>query len=174
MSVFLQNVRMRYGYQILHIYGFVYLTSIMDLYSQKIIAWELSTTLEAVYVADCVKKAKQNRRIKHPLLIHTDRGSQYGSKIFLEKTKEMTNNYSRKAYPWDNACIESFHALIKREWLRRFRIFDYQHAYKLVFEYIETFHDTKRSHSHYGYFSPNEYEKDYSSSLEKEAVRLAE
>ena len=93
--------------------GFVYLTSIMDLYSRKIIAWKLSTTLEAVHVADCVKKAKQNRRIKHPLLIHTDRGSQYVSKIFLEETKDMTNSYSRKAYPWDNACIESFHALIE-------------------------------------------------------------
>lgn len=146
---------------------------IMDLYSRKIIAWKLSTILEAVHVADCVKKAKQNRRIKHPLLIHTDRGSQYVSKIFLEETKDMTNSYSRKACPWDNVCIESFHALIKREGLRRFRIFDYQHAYKLVFEYIETFYNTKRSHSYCGYLSPNEYEKEHNSSLEKEAVRLA-
>lgn len=105
--------------------GFVYLTSIMDLYSRKIIAWELSRILEAVHVAECVRKAKQNRHIKHPLLIHTDRESQYVSKIFLEETKTMTNSYSRKTYPWDNACIESFHALIKREWLGRFRIFDY-------------------------------------------------
>ena len=153
--------------------GFVYLTSIMDLYSRKIIAWELSRTLEAVHVAECVRKAKQNRHIKHPLLIHTDIGSQYVSKIFLEETKTMTNSYSRKAYPWDNACIESFHAMIKREWLGRFQIFDYQHAYKLVFEYIETFYNTKRSHSHCGYLSPNEYEEEYYSSLQKEAVELA-
>lgn len=109
----------------------------------------------------------------HTLLIYTDRGSQYVSKIFLEGTKTMTNSYSRKAYPWDNACIESFHALIKREWLGRFRIFDYQHAYKLVFEYIEMFYNTKRSHSHCGYLSPNEYEKEYYSSLQKEEVKLA-
>ncbi len=51
----------------------------------------------------------------------------------------MINSYSKKAYPWDNACIESFHALLKREWINRFKIFNYAHAYKLVFEYIETF-----------------------------------
>lgn len=67
--------------------GFVYLTSIMDLYSQKIIAWELSRTLEAVHVAECVRKAKQNRDIKHPLLIHTDRGSLYISKIFFGRNE---------------------------------------------------------------------------------------
>ena len=63
--------------------------------------------------------------------------------------------------PWDNACIEAFHALIKREWLNRFKIFDYNHAYKLVFEYIETFYNTVRIHSHCDYLSPNEYEDKY-------------
>ncbi|MFP8920944.1 integrase core domain-containing protein, partial [Megasphaera indica] len=45
----------------------------------------------------------------------------------------------KKGYPWDNACIESFHALIKREWLNRFKIENYQQAYMLVFEYIQQF-----------------------------------
>ena len=74
----------------------------------------------------------------------------------------MKRSYSKKAYPWDNACIESFHALIKREWLNRFRIKNYNHAYRLVFEYIETFYNTVRIHSHQ---SPNEYERDYMRSL---------
>ena len=73
----------------------------------------------------------------------------------------MQRSYSKKAYPWDNACIEAFHALIKREWLNRFKIFDYNHAYKLVFQYIETFYNTVRIHSHCGYLSPNEYEDKY-------------
>lgn len=34
-------------------------------------------------------------------------------------TVGMSNNYSKKGNPWDNACIESLHALIKREWLNR-------------------------------------------------------
>ena len=76
-------------------------------------------------------------------------------------TKDMIRSYSKKAYPWDNACIESFHALIKREWLNRYKILDYKHAYKLVFEYIETFYNTVRIHSHCDYLSPAKYEDRY-------------
>lgn len=71
----------------------------------------------------------------------------------------MTLSYSKKAYPWDNACIESFHSLLKREWINRFKIRNYNHAYKIVFEYIEAFYNTVRIHSHCGYQSPNAYEK---------------
>lgn len=81
--------------------------------------------------------------------------------IALHSTKYMTRSCSKKVYPWDNACIESFHALIKREWLNQFRIIEYNHAYQLVFEYIETFYNTVRIHSHCGYLSPNDYEKIY-------------
>ena len=149
--------------------GFVYLTSIMDLYSRKIIAWTLSSTLEAVHVAEAVEEAKRRRRINSPLVFHSDRGSQYVSEAFLKATEGMINSYSQKAYPWDNACIESFHALIKREWLNRFKIFDYRHAYKLVFEYIETFYNTVRIHSHCDYISPDQYEKEY---LAQKALKL--
>lgn len=153
--------------------GFVYLTSIMDLYSRKIISWVLSRTLEAVHVVEAVEKAKAGRSVDKPLVFHSDRGIQYVSKRFLAATADMTNSYSKKAYPWDNACIESFHALIKREWLNRFKIFNYQHAYKLVFEYIETFYNTVRIHSHCGYLSPDQYEDGYLNNLEKAVQKTA-
>lgn len=44
----------------------------------------------------------------------------------------MQRSYSKKAFPWDNACIESFHSVIKREWLNRFKIRDYKQAYQLI------------------------------------------
>lgn len=132
--------------------GFVYLTSIMDLYSRKIIAWVLSQSLE---------------------VFHSDRGIQFVSQAFQKVTEGMINSYSKKAYPWDNACIESFHSLLKREWLNRFKIFDYKHAYRLVFEYIETFYNTVRIHSHCGYLSPDEYEKQYRNKLLELEQKLA-
>lgn len=147
--------------------GFVYLTSIMDLYSRKIIAWELSNTLEAIHVVKCIDQAKAKRNINKPLVFHNDRGCQYVSESFRNATAEMINSYSKKAYPWDNACIESFHALLKREWINRFKIFNYSHAYKLVFEYIETFYNTVRIHSHCGYLSPEQYELQYLALLEE-------
>jgi putative transposase len=153
--------------------GFVYLTSIMDLFSRKIVAWVLSSTLEAMHVVECVEKAKQRRTISKPLIFHCDRGCQYVSEAFRNATSEMINSYSKKSYPWDNACIESFHAVLKREWINRFKIFNYTHAYKLVFEYIETFYNTVRSHSHCDYLSPEQYEQAYQKKLLCMAEELA-
>ena len=128
--------------------GIIYLTRIMNLYSRKIIAWTLSETLEVSCVIDTINKAKANRKLLNPVIIHSDRGSQYVSSEYKKATEKMITSYSKKAYPWDNACIESFHAIIKREWLNRFKIKNYNHAYVLVFEYIEAFYNTVRTHSH--------------------------
>ena len=147
--------------------GFVYLTSIMDLYSRKILAWVLSDTLEAKWVIEAIDRARFSRGIKNPKMIHSDRGIQYVCTDYIEATDGIQRSYSKKAYPWDNACIEAFHALIKREWLNRFKILDYNHAYKLVFQYIETFYNTIRIHSHCDYMSPNEYEDAYRNKLKK-------
>ena len=103
----------------------------MDLFSRKIIAWTLSETLEVSCVIDTINKAKARRNIDKPLIIHTDRGSQY-----------VATEY-------------------KREWLNRFKIRDYKQAYRLIFEYLEAFYNTKRIHSHCNYMSPNEFERVY-------------
>lgn len=153
--------------------GFVYLTSIMDLYSRKIIAWVLSDTLEACNVVKCIEEAKSKRNVTKPLIFHCDRGCQYVSEAVRNATSDMINSYSKKAYPWDNACIESFHALLKSEWLNRFKIFNYKQAYKLVFEYIETFYNTVRIHSHCDYLSPNQYEDRYLIKMAKTAAKIA-
>lgn len=143
--------------------GFVYLNCVMDLYSRKIIAWTLSDNMEVSTVIETINKAKARRSTDLPLIIHTDRGSQYVSKAWREATEKMTRSYSHSGYPYDNACIESFHSLIKREWLNRFTIINYTHAYHLVFEYIEAFYNTVRIHSHCDYMSPNDFEKLYQS-----------
>ncbi|WP_418953334.1 IS3 family transposase [Thomasclavelia ramosa] len=57
--------------------------------------------------------------------------------------------------------MESYHPLIKREWLNRCRIYNYEHVYQLLFEYIETFNNTIRVHGHCEYLSPNEYKSTY-------------
>jgi transposase InsO family protein len=153
---------------------FVYLTSIMDLYSRKIISWTLSRNMEVEEVLKCLEEAKERRHMDKALIIHTDRGRQFTSKRFKELTAEIMRSYSRKGNPWDNACIESFHALIKREWLNQFRIENYQHAKHLIFEYIEGFYNTRRSHSHCDYLSPNEFEKEYRLKAREAAKKAAQ
>lgn len=153
--------------------GYIYLTSIMDLYSRKIIAWTLSETMEVSCVIDTINKAKAARPTDQPLIIHSDRGSQYVSDAYRKATEGMQRSYSHKGYPYDNACIESFHSLIKREWLNRFQIANFDAAYKLVFEYIETFYNTVRIHSHCDYMSPNDYERMYEEVMAENVKALA-
>ena len=139
--------------------GFVYLTSIMDLYSRKIIAWDISDSLSVESVIKTIELAKARRNTSKPVIIQSDRGVQYTSKAYIAATKNFIRSYSHKGYPYDNAVIEAFHSLIKREWLNHFVIDDIQRAKQLVFEYIETFYNTVRIHSHCNYVSPNEFEK---------------
>ena len=110
---------------------------------------------------DTINKAKARRNIDQPLIIHSDHGSQYVATEYKKATENMQRSYSKKAFPWDNACIESFHSIIKREWLNRFKIRDYKQAYRLIFEYLEAFYNTKRIHSNCNYMSPNEFERVY-------------
>jgi putative transposase len=143
--------------------GFVYLTSVMDLYARRIVGWHLSDTLSTEGVLAAIRKAKAQRAIDQPIIIHSDRGCQYVSRKYVEETpaKDFIRSYSRKGNPWDNACIESFHALIKREWLNRFVIKHLKHAHDLIFEYIDTFYNTIRLHSHCKMMSPYDYEAKY-------------
>ena len=150
--------------------GFVYLTSIMDLYSRRIIGWDLSETLEVSNVIPLIEKTKHSRHISKPLIMHSDRGSQFTSEAYNQVTANMTLSYSKKAYPWDNACIESFHALIKREWINRFKIHSYSEAKRLVFQYIETFYNTVRIHSHCGFKSPKQLEDEYQTQIQNLVV----
>lgn len=150
--------------------GFLYLSCIMDLFSRRIIAWELSRTLETEHVLRAIEKAEFRNVGVKPKIIHTDRGVQYTSDLYRNCLTGVELSYSSKGNPWDNACIESFHSLIKREWLNRFIIRDYDHAYNLVFEYIDAFYNTRRIHSHCNYLSPFEYEKNYYRQIIKAAA----
>lgn len=107
---------------------------------------------------ECVEEAKRKRRGSEALIPHTDRGSQYVSDAYYRALDNIDPSYSRKANPWENACMESFHALIKREWLNRFRIRTHEKAHRLIFEYIEAFYNTVRIHGHCDYLSPKQHE----------------
>lgn len=150
--------------------GFFYLSCVMDLFSRKIVSWELSRTLATEHVIRAIDKAVFRNAGVKPKIIHTDRGVQYTSDLYREYLEGVDLSYSGKGNPWDNACIESFHALIKREWLNRFRIRDFDQAYNLIFEYIDAFYNTRRIHSHCDYLSPLEYERNYYDHIIKAAA----
>ena len=74
----------------------------------------------------------------------------------------MVGSMSRKGNCYDNACIESFHSILKREfnYLEKFRT--REQALQRIFDYIEVWYNRERIHSSIGYLLPIEYEKDIS------------
>jgi putative transposase len=80
--------------------GFVYLTSVMDLFSRRILAWTLSTTLEAKYVVETIQKAiLESEMESHPRVFHNDRGCQYVSQEFLDATRGMIQQLLQEGIP---------------------------------------------------------------------------
>ncbi len=66
----------------------------------------------------------------------------------------VKRSYSAKGNPYDNAVIESFHAILKKEEVYR----DYDEAYRNLFKYIESWYNNRRIHGSINYMTPNEYE----------------
>ena len=74
--------------------GFVYLTSVMDLYSRKIISWVLTKTMETDEVLKSIEKAKERRKVEKPLVVQSDRGVQFTSTKYQEMTEGFVTSYS--------------------------------------------------------------------------------
>jgi putative transposase len=141
-------------------HGWVYLSTIMDRYSKKIIAWEIDRRMTAGLVMRTIQKAMECRGVSEELILHSDQGSQYTSKEYNEllEKHEIRHSYSRKGYPYHNASLESWHGHLKREWIYRFVLKDFQEAKHKVFWYIESFYNQKRSHQSLNYLTPNQFE----------------
>ncbi|MBP3238521.1 MAG: hypothetical protein J6M24_05450 [Lachnospiraceae bacterium] len=86
-----------------------------------------------------------------------------GIKAQLVKPRIATTKDSNFSKSLHNILNEQFNPdrPNKREWLDRFHIIDYDHAHRLVFEYIEAFYNTVRIHSHCNYMSLDQFEKLY-------------
>ncbi len=139
--------------------GWTYLLTYMDLYTRKILSWDLSNEMTATWVTNIAKEVIRN----YPTImyIHSDRGSQYTSKQYLTYllTNGVAPSFSSKGYPYHNAWIESFHAQIKKECIYRRTLKDVTDAKLNCFNYIEGFYNTIRIQKALDYKSPNEYEE---------------
>ena len=94
------------------------------------------------------------------IILHSDLGTQYTSQMFEDELvrKNMVHSYSRKGNPYDNACIESFHSVLKKEEVNHKRYYDFKMAGKAIFEYIESWYNRKRIHGSINYMTPQEFE----------------
>jgi len=97
------------------------------------------------------------------LIHHSDRGSQYAATDYqaILGKYNITTSMSRKGNCYDNACIESFHSIIKKELIFHEKYQTREQAKRSIFAYIMTFYNYKRIHSSIRYMSPLQYEKRY-------------
>lgn len=143
--------------------GMLYLASVLDLFTRKIVGWQLGTRMTVDLVSGALDKAYTAQKPSERLIHHSDRGSQYASAEYRKKLKEyrMIRSMSRKGNCYDNACIESFHSILKREMVYRTRFDTGAEAQQRLYWYIEFFYNRKRIHSKLGYLSPDRFEALY-------------
>jgi putative transposase len=141
--------------------GWVYLSSVMDLYSRKIVGWSMASHMKKELSIQALHMAIVSRQPGEGLIHHSDRGSQYCSHDYTDILKEqkMQISMSKKGDPYDNACIESFHATIKKELIYRRRFNTRAEAIKAINNYISGFYNERRKHSTLGNYSPNQFER---------------
>ncbi len=139
----------------------------MDLFDLKIVSWSygLSMTEELVIVA--FNKGLVTRGLKCDGIFHSDRGSQYTSNDYenLLSALKIKHSYSKKGYPYDNASMESFNAILKKEKVNVNTYKTFQEAKLVIFEFIESWYNNKRIHSTLGYITPNQKYNSYITNL---------
>lgn len=140
--------------------GWLYLAAVMDLYSKAIVGWSMSDRLNRDIVIKAMLMAIWQRKPSDQLMHHSDRGSQYASGDFQALLDEhgIECSMSGTGNCYDNAAMESWFGLMKRERINRRRYKTRNEARQDVFNYIERFYNRRRPHGSAGRMSPLKYE----------------
>lgn len=148
--------------------GFAYLAVVIDLYSRRVVGWSMQNRQITDLVLQALLMAVWRRKPKNTVLIHSDQGSQFTSMDWASflKAHNLEHSMSRRGNCHDNAVVESFFNLLKRERIRRRTYRSRDEARQDVFDYIEMFYNPIRKHVRNGMLSPVEFERQQMMSTE--------
>ena len=141
--------------------GWLYLAIVMDLYSRRIIGWSMDRWISRHLAIDALTMALDSRMPEDQLIHHSDRGAQYTSNDFRSELDKhgIQCSMSGRGNCYDNAVVESFFGLLKRERVNRRRYRTRDEARADIFDYIECFYNRKRRHGYVGNISPVDFER---------------
>jgi transposase InsO family protein len=141
--------------------GWLYLATVLDLFSRKIVGWSMSKHNDTALVISALKMAIKNKPKEQEVLLHSDQGATYRAYAYLAlfKKNNIKQSMSEKGKCHDNAVAESFFNTLKRELVNEQTYKDIDEAKSSIFEYIEVFYNKIRRHSYLNYESPNNFEK---------------
>lgn len=139
----------------------LYLATVMDLFSRRIVGWSLDTSMTEALVSQAMQMALSRRNTSPGLIVHSDRGTQYRSQKYIDylSSHGITISMSRKGNCWDNAPMESFFSRLKVELIYAKNYRTIEEAKSGVFAYIEIFYNRKRRHSANDDMSPVAFEE---------------
>ena len=154
--------------------GWLYLATVMDLYSRAVIGWSMGRRINKELVCDALTMALFRRKFPKGVIVHSDRGSQYCSKKYqkLMKVNGLICSMSGKGCCYDNAAMESFYRSLKVELVHRITYKTRQEAKNDIFQYIETYYNLIRRHSANDFQAPIVFEKMNETSLNELSVKM--
>jgi transposase InsO family protein len=140
--------------------GWLYLATVIDLASRRVVGWAVADHLRTDLVAEALSDAVTRRRPAAGVIFHSDRGCQYTSTQYANLARDLgvTLSVGRRGQCWDNAVAESFFSTVKTELIHRRAWPTRKAASSAIFDYIEGWYNTRRRHSTLGYLSPAQYE----------------
>lgn len=149
--------------------GWLYLSTVIDIFTRKVVGFATSDSLKAGIITKALWRAFKNNLPSRDLIFHSDKGSQYASSEVRRMLKDfnLKQSMSGTGNCYDNAFAESFFHTIKVELIYNENYKTRAEANASIFEYIETFYNSKRIHSGINYKTPNEFEMEF-----KEEQRL--
>lgn len=137
-----------------------YLSTIMDLFNNEIVAYKLYDHQETPLVMDTLKEALAVRNHPEGVIVHSDQGSVYTSYAYQAciKDNDLVSSMSRRGNCWDNAVIESFHSSLKSEEFQyvKFNSLRNQDVIERVITYLNYYND-ERIQAKLGYLTPKKY-----------------
>ena len=136
--------------------GWTYLAIVMDLFDLKVIGWSYGVNMTAELVISAFRKAKMKRGVTKGMSQYTS--NEY-EKILSENN--VIHSYSKKGYPYDNASMESFNAILKKEEVNVNTYETFKEAKLAIFEFIESWYNNVRIHSTLDYKTPNQKYDEY-------------
>jgi putative transposase len=141
---------------------------VLDAFSRQIVGWSMQQRITTSLVMDALTMALWRRRPKEKVIVHSDQGVQYTSSEWRSyfNANNLEASMSRRGNCHDNAVVESFFQLLKRERINRRIYRTRDEAKRDVFDYIELFYNPKRRHGYNGNLSPIEFERNYFKKLE--------
>lgn len=145
-------------------YGkWLYLSTWQDLYSRRIVGWQIERHMEESLVYESLEKAIATIQPGKGFIVHSDGGGQYGADRVrgMLNLHEFRQSMTRKDNHYDNAQAESLFSRFKAELLEEGIFFGLEDARLQSFDYIDGYYNTIRRHSSIGNISPLQFEEQY-------------